>query len=138
MSSRTPVDGYVGSRIKTRRTEMGLTQNKIAEMIGVTFQQIQKYENGQNRIGSSRLYEIAKILRVPVAYFFEGLKSSTSSSSDANAVFSDNKEEFQHIDEVKEKDIMFLIKHFSKIKDENLRKSVINLAKTLAKQEEDK
>ena len=57
-----PVDVYVGTRLKIRRLELGLSQNKIGEMTGITFQQVQKYEKGSNRIGSSRLYEFAKIL----------------------------------------------------------------------------
>ena len=67
-----PVDIYVGSRLRMRRTMLGLSQNKIGEMIGVTFQQIQKYEKGINRMGSSRLYQFARILFVPISYFFDG------------------------------------------------------------------
>ena len=68
----TPVDGYVGSRIRARRLELGMSQKKLGESVSLTFQQIQKYERGANRIGSGRLYEFSRILGVPVAYFFEG------------------------------------------------------------------
>ena len=66
-----PIDVYVGTRLKIRRNELGLSQNEIGRLTGVTFQQIQKYEKGSNRIGSSRLYEFAKILKRLVSYLFE-------------------------------------------------------------------
>lgn len=66
-----PVDVYVGGRIKERRGRLGMSQQKLAEAIGLSFQQVQKYERGTNRVGSSRLFEISFVLRVPVTYFFE-------------------------------------------------------------------
>jgi transcriptional regulator with XRE-family HTH domain len=66
-----PVDLHVGKRLALRRTIAGLTQDKLAQAIGVTFQQIQKYERGANRVSASRLYGIARVLQVPVGYFFE-------------------------------------------------------------------
>jgi hypothetical protein len=66
----TPVDVYVGARIRQRRASLGISQAKLGQGVRLTFQQIQKYESGANRIGSSRLYEFAKVLGVPVAYFF--------------------------------------------------------------------
>lgn len=68
----TPVDGHVGARIRARRIELGMSQKKLGECVNLTFQQIQKYERGANRIGSGRLYEFSRILGVPVSYFFEG------------------------------------------------------------------
>lgn len=65
-----PVDVYVGSRLRLRRTVLNLSQEKLAALAGLTFQQIQKYERGMNRIGASRLYDFAQILEVPVSYFF--------------------------------------------------------------------
>lgn len=70
--SADPVDVYVGNRVRSRRLQLGLSQEKIAAAIGVTFQQVQKYEKGTNRMGASRLQQMSKELRVPVAYFFEG------------------------------------------------------------------
>ncbi len=67
-----PVDRYVGSRVKMRRLMLGMTQATLADAIGLTVQQVQKYENGTNRMGSSRLQQIANALQVPVAFFFEG------------------------------------------------------------------
>ena len=103
-----PVDVYVGTRLKIRRLELGLSQNKIGEMTGITFQQVQKYEKGSNRIGSSRLYEFAKILKVPVSYFFEQYELTFGD----NGVLSDNRASFDDKDNVSEKKILTLIKNF--------------------------
>ncbi len=127
-----PVDVYVGTRLKVRRMELGLSQNKIGEMTGITFQQVQKYEKGLNRIGSSRLYEFAKILKVPVSYFFEQYELTFGS----NGVFSDNKASFDDKD-ISEKEIITLIKNFSAIKDPTVRKSIITLAKTLSRKDDE-
>ena len=67
------IDGHVGSRVRTRRTLLGLNQTQLGDALGITFQQVQKYENGSNRIGASRLYQISKILDVPVLYFYEDM-----------------------------------------------------------------
>ena len=127
-----PVDIYVGTRLKIRRSELGLSQNKIGEMTGITFQQVQKYEKGLNRIGSSRLYEFAKILKVPVSYFFEQYEVAFKN----NNVLCDNRENFDDKN-VSEKEIITLIKNFSVIKDPGVRKSIITLAKTLGRKEDD-
>ena len=66
-----PIDVHVGSRVRLRRTMLGISQEKLGEHLGITFQQIQKYEKGANRIGASRLQEIARVLDTPVAFFFE-------------------------------------------------------------------
>lgn len=71
---RNPVDVHVGNRLKLRRTMIGMSQDKLGQTVGLTFQQIQKYEKGANRIGASRLYQFATILDVPPAWFFEGLE----------------------------------------------------------------
>src|SRR5213082_3848585 len=70
-----PVDKYVGSRVRMRRIMLGMSQEKLGDSLGLTFQQIQKYEKGTNRIGASRLQQISHILQVPVAFFFEGAPS---------------------------------------------------------------
>lgn len=71
---RNPVDVHVGNRLKLRRTMIGMSQDRLGQTVGLTFQQIQKYEKGANRIGASRLYQFATILDVPPAWFFEGLE----------------------------------------------------------------
>jgi transcriptional regulator with XRE-family HTH domain len=73
--NRNPVDAHVGGRVKLRRGIVGLSQTKLGDELGITFQQVQKYEKGINRVGASRLYHISQILGVPVQYFFEGLET---------------------------------------------------------------
>ena len=76
MSRSHPVDVHVGARLRQRRTLLGMSQTKVGESVGLTFQQIQKYERGSNRMGSSRLYEFANVLDVPVSYFFDEIPSN--------------------------------------------------------------
>ena len=77
MKAKSPnsIDVYVGNRVRVRRKTLGMTQHGLAELLGITFQQIQKYEKGTNRIGASRLQRISEILRVPVGFFFENRRS---------------------------------------------------------------
>ena len=75
-----PIDIHVGSRIRLRRTMLGMSQEKLGESLGITFQQIQKYEKGTNRVGASRLQNISSILNVPVSFFFEDAPGESSSS----------------------------------------------------------
>lgn len=77
-----PVDVHVGLRVRLRRKQMGLSQERLAEGLGLTFQQVQKYERGSNRISASKLFEISKLLEVPVAYFFEGIDGATPPGGD--------------------------------------------------------
>ncbi|WP_404380713.1 helix-turn-helix domain-containing protein [Caenispirillum salinarum] len=84
-----PLDRHVGRRVRLRRTLLGLTQQELGEQIGVTFQQIQKYERGTNRISASRLWEIARVLKVPVSFFFEDFQEGADTlpqSSGENAI----------------------------------------------------
>ena len=78
-----PVESHVGSRIRMRRKILGVSQEKLAESLGLTFQQVQKYERGANRVSASKLYQIAKALEAPILYFFEGLPDPTSDKHSA-------------------------------------------------------
>lgn len=80
-----PLDRHVGRRVRLRRTLLGLTQQELGEQIGVTFQQIQKYERGTNRISASRLWEIARVLKVPVAFFFEDYQEDADALPQSSA-----------------------------------------------------
>ena len=125
-----PIDKYVGLKLKMRRSFLGISQHKLGEITGVTFQQIQKYEKGTNRIGSSRLYEFSKILMVSINYFFDGFEDSSSVTS----ILNDNEASIiESNSNVDEKEILALVKYFTRIKDKNTRKSVLNLARSLAK-----
>lgn len=125
-----PVDVHVGNRLRTRRTMLGMTQETLGDSVGVTFQQIQKYERGLNRIGSSRLYEFACILGIPVAYFFDDYKENTdpgsSSTSSAGRGFP-NKEYEKFGNEV-----LGLVRAYYDIEEPLVRKRVLALVKSLS------
>lgn len=76
-----PADKYVGSRVRMRRLMLGLTQSVVARTIGVSFQQLQKYEKGANRISASRLQQLSNVLKAPIPFFFDGISASTESAS---------------------------------------------------------
>ncbi len=79
--SPNPIDVYVGARVKMRRTLLGMSQEKLGEAIGLTFQQVQKYERGLNRISASRLFDISKVLEVPIGFFFEEMDDQVAELS---------------------------------------------------------
>ncbi len=81
-----PVDVHVGGRVRLRRTLLGMSQEKLGEALELTFQQVQKYERGMNRIGASRLYQLCHILDVPIEYFFEGLEEGVTASSEVDVM----------------------------------------------------
>ncbi len=89
---RHPVDVHVGQRVRQRRWMMGMTQQALAERVGIKFQQIQKYETGTNRISASRLWDIAAALEVPVSFFFEGLDGQVFEADDARGDILTDKE----------------------------------------------
>ena len=76
-----PIDVHVGNRIRLRRTLLGLSQEKLASLLGLTFQQVQKYERGMNRVGASRLWDIGKVLEVPVGFFYEDMDEEVAKQS---------------------------------------------------------
>src|SRR5436189_1899420 len=78
-----PVDKYVGSRVRMRRIMLGMSQEKLGEALGLTFQQVQKYERGTNRIGASRLFDLSRVLEVPVSFFFEEMSAEVADRSPA-------------------------------------------------------
>jgi transcriptional regulator with XRE-family HTH domain len=118
----TPMDALVGSRLRTRRKQLRISQERLGKEVGVSFQQIQKYENGSNRIGASRLAEISKVLDVPVAFFFTGSSGGSSTDSDradARAVLS-------------EPGATELLQAYALIESPALRNAVVRLARDLA------
>lgn len=127
-ASPDPIDVHVGSRVRLRRTLMGLSQEAVGEGLGLTFQQVQKYERGANRIGSSRLYRLSKILEVPVTFFFEGLPSTagveTPGLSDAPAAgFSG--------EALSKRETLELVRAYYRITSPKLRKKVFELVKAM-------
>ncbi|MGR9376243.1 helix-turn-helix domain-containing protein (plasmid) [Rhizobium leguminosarum] len=125
------IDSYVGARIRMRRQLLGMSQERLAEQIGVTFQQVQKYEKGINRIGASRLQRIADVLHTSVSFFFEQENSEplTLQGLDLSAN-TDPVAEF-----LRTKEGLALNRAFLKIADRNIRETVIALVKAMAQVE---
>lgn len=116
-----PVDIHVGKRLRLRRTILGLSQDVLGKAIQVSFQQIQKYERGMNRLGSSRLYDFAKLLKVPVSYFFEGMEDGKASA------FSEDIEK-----QIMTRETMELARAYYCILDPAVRKHVFDMVKSIA------
>ncbi|WP_439273052.1 helix-turn-helix domain-containing protein [Pseudochrobactrum sp. HB0163] len=128
-----PIDIHVGSRIRLRRNMLGLSQEKLGENLGITFQQIQKYEKGTNRVGASRLQAISSILSVPVAFFFE---DAPEQAGQAAAGFSEEHETNYVVDFLHTSEGVQLTRYFTKIADPKVRRKIIDLVKTLANEDE--
>lgn len=128
-----PVDLHVGNRLRMRRTLLGLSQEKLGEAIGLTFQQVQKYERGLNRIGASRLWDISKILDVPISFFFEDLDNSATTKNQIPYVpgLAEDKAPFNY-DPMSKKETIELVRAFYSIKDPSVAKKVLELVKALS------
>jgi transcriptional regulator with XRE-family HTH domain len=120
------VDRRLGQRVRTRRLEIGMSQEKLAELLGVTFQQVQKYEKGVNRIAASRLFDISAALDMPVARFFEGLSSARLGAGVAEA-----EDDYIH-DALATPEGAQLIALFAAIKNSKVRRRVVELVKALS------
>ncbi len=126
-----PVDIHVGSRIRLRRQILKMSQEKLGDELGVTFQQVQKYERGANRVGASRLYRLSRVLEVPVQFFFEGLHDMASSAG-----LAENDQTPIVYDFIQSSDGVSLAESFSRIRDPKVRRRVLELVRTLASEEE--
>lgn len=137
-----PVDIHVGARVRLRRTLMGLSQEKLGEAVGLTFQQIQKYERGANRIGASRLFELTRILDVPISFFFEDMSQATKqatksslSARSARAGLSDKGQKEFERDPLARRETLELVRAYYKIGDPKVRKRLFELVKSISKSE---
>src|SRR5262245_38615308 len=124
----SPVDQHVGRRLRMRRLMLAMSQEKLAAALGLTFQQVQKYESGANRMGASRLQQISQILQVPVAFFFEGAPNALAPHD-----FSGNALSVADIDEfISNSDGLRLIGAFTRIDDAALRRRIVMLVQEIA------
>lgn len=123
------IDVHVGRRVRKRRVMLGLSQTGLAKSIGITFQQIQKYEAGKNRIGAGRLFEISEILEVPVTFFYQELPRANR-----NRALSDETEQEEYINdsEINDRETLELVKAYHKILDSNLRKKLLETIKHIS------
>ncbi len=128
-----PVDVHVGARVRLRRTLLGMTQTGLGQAIGLTFQQVQKYERGVNRIGSSRLYDLARVLDVPVNFFFDEMpKEIASKSGAASSGAAEGAEAFDP-DIVSKRETLELVRAYYKIENSLVRKRLFEMVKALGK-----
>ena len=126
-----PIDIHVGSRVRLRRMMLGMSQEKLGESLGITFQQIQKYEKGTNRIGASRLQNIARVLSVPVSFFFEDAPGGESGG------MAEQQSASYVVDFLSSSEGIQLNKAFVRIKDPKLRRKVIDLVRAIAGADEE-
>ncbi|MEA2934689.1 MAG: hypothetical protein QOD74_1335 [Variibacter sp.] len=122
-----PVDRHVGSRVRMRRMMLGMSQERLGDALSLTFQQVQKYEKGTNRIGASRLQQIADILQVSVSFFFEGAPGQTSKGG-----FSEGSSPTYVSDFLATQDGLALSRAFVQIKNSKLRKRIVDLVESIA------
>lgn len=132
-----PIDEHVGARIRMRRIMLGLSQQKLGEALGLTFQQLQKYERGTNRVGASRLWDLAHLLDVPIAFFFDDMPADVAGNSprlragvDGDGITPDVTTE---ADPMAKRETLELARAYYKIKDPVVRKRVFELVKAQAK-----
>lgn len=119
------VDIHVGGRVRLRRSALGLSQDQLGAAVGLSFQQIQKYERGANRIGASRLYEMSKILHIPISYFFEGFEDlGLAEAGDSS----------YQPDPVIKRETLELMRSYHQILDTKQRKKILKLVQGLAEE----
>ena len=123
-----PIDIYVGSRVRLRRMMLSMSQEKLGEHLGITFQQIQKYEKGTNRIGASRLQHIATVLEVPVSFFFE---DAPGTPQEAAGLAESNSENYV-IDFLSSSEGLQLNRAFVQIGDQKVRRKIVELVREIA------
>jgi transcriptional regulator with XRE-family HTH domain len=121
--SANSVDSHVGSRVRLRRLELGLSQEKLADQLGITFQQVQKYERGTNRIGASRLHQIALVLQTPITYFFEGASESALPTSQEASPLAQA---------LSDPATVRLVRAFASIEDPHLKQKAIGIIEAIA------
>lgn len=128
MSKPDPIDVHVGSRVRMRRTLLGMSQEKLGNALGLTFQQIQKYERGANRIGSSRLFKLSQILEVPVNYFFDDMPDATGKRTKG---FAEGGPKHFEADQLSKRETLELVRAYYRITDAKVRKRTFELVKSL-------
>lgn len=125
-----PIDAHVGGRVRLRRMLLGMSQEKLAEKLGLTFQQVQKYEKGINRIGASRLYELSQLLGVGVDFFYEDAPAGNGAAATPMG-FAEKSSENYIVDFLNSREGLELNRAFTRITDPRVRRSIIELVRSL-------
>ena len=139
-SRPSPIDVHVGTRIRLRRTLLGMSQERLGEALGLTFQQVQKYERGVNRVVASRLFDLSRVLDVPISFFFDDMPESLAaafggqSSGRRVAGFADTQDGFAD-DTLNRRETLELVRAYYRITDPAVRKRVFDLIKSMGPQE---
>ncbi len=123
-----PIDLHVGSRIRLRRTLLGMSQEALGQSVGLTFQQIQKYERGANRVGASRLFEFSRILDIPVSFFFDEMPSKVSTGDPDDRTLATHERE---ADPLSRRETLEFIRAYYKIRNPEARQKLFDLVHTL-------
>ena len=121
-----PVDEYVGKKLRERRTLMGMSQENLAKTVDITFQQVQKYERGANRMSASRLYQFSKTLSVPVGFFFEGFEEQDQANGMADTSMGFEHEDFSS------RESLELMKAYHRIKEPKAKRAINDLIRSMA------
>jgi transcriptional regulator with XRE-family HTH domain len=130
------IDAHVGARIRLRRTLMGMSQERLGESLGLTFQQVQKYERGVNRVGASRLYDLARVLDVPISFFFDDMPEPLARGAGGEMGarrsfgFAEAQQSFND-DALNRRETLELVRAYYRITDPAVRKRVFDLIKSL-------
>jgi transcriptional regulator with XRE-family HTH domain len=129
-----PIDVHVGGRVRLRRTLLGMSQERLGEALGLTFQQVQKYERGANRVGASRLFDLARVLEVPISFFFDDMSEETRSQSPSLLQGGGAEDTVSPVemDPLSNRETLALVRAYYHIADPQVRKRVYELAKALA------
>ncbi len=127
----SPVDVHVGARLRVRRTLLGMSQTTLGDAIGVAFQQMQKYERGTNRISSSRLFALSRVLDVPVEYFFDDMSSEVAATSPVVGGGKAKKPPSYELDPMARRETLELVRAYYKITNPEIRKQLFEMTKTL-------
>lgn len=127
-----PVDVHVGARVRLRRTLLGMSQEKLGEAIGLTFQQVQKYERGANRIGASRLFDLSRVLDVPVGFFFDDLDADRVSPAAGRAAGLSEEPAVYQAGPLIKRETLELVRAYLRINDAQIRRGLFDLTKAIA------
>lgn len=127
-----PVDVHVGARIRLRRTLLGMSQERLGDALGLTFQQVQKYERGTNRVGASRLWDLSRVLDVPVSFFYEDMTEDVAGNSPRLISGLAEEPDTVEADPLTKRETLELVRAYYRIQDPTVRKRVFDLAKALA------
>jgi transcriptional regulator with XRE-family HTH domain len=127
-----PIDVHVGARVRLRRTLLGMSQERLGDAIGLTFQQVQKYERGANRIGASRLYDLSRVLDVPVSFFFDDLSPAAIAKVVAEAEAVQSGTAPGETDPLMRRETLELVRAYYRIPDPQVRRRLFDLTKAIA------